>query len=46
MLNKVTAFKLVGQPARLAGLADLGSNLPHLTTRVGKVLLSPAHTHT
>ena len=33
-LNKVIAIKLAGQ-------SDLGSNLLHLTTWVGRVLLSP-----
>ena len=40
-LNMVTAIKLAGQPDRLAGLSYLGSNFPHLTTWVGRELLSP-----
>ena len=40
-LNKVIASKVVGQPEHLVGLFDLGSNLPYLTTRVGRVLLGP-----
>ena len=40
-LNKVIAIKLAGQPERLARLSDLGFNLPRLTSRVGRVLLSP-----
>ena len=39
-LKKVIAIKLAGQPEHLAGLSDLGSNLPHLTTWVSRVLLS------
>ena len=34
-------IKLVGQSESLAGLSDLGSNLPRLTTWVGRVLLYP-----
>ena len=41
-LNKVIAIKLAGQPESLAGLSDLGSNLPRLTSWVDWVLLSPA----
>ena len=33
---------LVGLSESLAGLSDLGSNLPRLTTWVGRVLLYPA----
>ena len=41
-LNKVIAIKLAGQPECLAGLSsDIGSNLPRLTTWVGRVVLSP-----
>ena len=35
-------IKLAGQSESLAGLYDLGSNLPRLTTWVGRVLLYPA----
>ena len=41
-LNKIIAVKSVGQPECLAGLSDIGSNLPCLTTWVGLVLLRPA----
>ena len=41
-LNKVIAVKLAGQPECLAGLSDIGSNLPCLTTWVCWVLLRPA----
>ena len=34
-------IKLAGQSESLAGLSDLGSNLPRLTTWVGRVLLYP-----
>ena len=40
-LNKGIAIKLARQPERLVRLSDLGFNLPHLTTWVGRVLLSP-----
>ena len=39
--NKVIVIKLAGPPECLAGLSDLWSNLPRLTTWVGRVLLSP-----
>ena len=35
-------IKLAGLSESLAGLSDLGSNLPRLTTWVGRVLLNPA----
>ena len=34
---------LAGLSESLAGLSDLGSNLPRLTTWVGRVLLYPEH---
>ena len=34
---------LAGLSESLAGLSDLGSNLPRLTTWVGRVLLNPDH---
>ena len=37
----MSSIKLAWQTERLAGLSDHGSNLPCLTTRVGRVLLSP-----
>ena len=37
----MSSIKLAWQTERLAGLSDHGSNLPCLTTWVGRVLLSP-----
>ena len=36
-------IKLAGQSESLARLSDLGSNLPRLTTWVGRVLSSPGN---
>ena len=39
--NQADIIKLAGLSESLAGLSDLGSNLPRLTTWVGRVLLNP-----
>ena len=41
--NQADIIKLAGLSESLAGLSDLWSNLPRMTTWVGRVLLIPEH---